>query len=83
MAIGLAGMAALDDWRGRTDAEGMPLRATWLAVADAVAAMADLARAKDSREPVAIVEGLARFVHEQDGPGASALLRPPAEDLFG
>lgn len=83
VAIGLAGMAPLDDWRGRADAEGLTLQATWLAVADAVAAMADLARAKDSREPVVAVEGLARFLTEQDGPGAAALLRPPAEDLFG
>jgi coenzyme F420-0:L-glutamate ligase/coenzyme F420-1:gamma-L-glutamate ligase len=82
VAIGLAGVAPLDDWRGRVDAEGVELRATWLAVADAVAAAADLARAKDSREPVVLLEGLGRFVTAQDGPGARALLRPRAEDLF-
>src|SRR5207248_7810562 len=83
VAIGLAGMRALDDWRGRRDSEGLELRATWLAVADAAAACADLAREKDSREPVVIVEGLERFVTEGDGRGAAALLRPRAEDLFG
>lgn len=83
VAIGLAGLAPLDDWRGRTDAHGLELRATWLAIADAAAGAADLVRAKDSREPVVIVEGLERFVGEEDGPGAAALVRPAAEDLFG
>jgi coenzyme F420-0:L-glutamate ligase/coenzyme F420-1:gamma-L-glutamate ligase len=82
VAIGCAGMAPLDDWRGRTDAAGRELRATWLAVADAVAGATELVRAKDSREPVAIVSGLERFVTAADGPGASALLRPLGEDLF-
>jgi coenzyme F420-0:L-glutamate ligase/coenzyme F420-1:gamma-L-glutamate ligase len=82
VAIGCAGMTPLEDWRGRTDSAGMELRATWIAVADATAALADLARAKDSREPVVVVDGLERFVSDADGPGAAALLRPPAEDLF-
>ncbi|HUA11240.1 MAG TPA: coenzyme F420-0:L-glutamate ligase [Solirubrobacteraceae bacterium] len=82
VAIGVAGLAPLEDWRGRSDANGRLLRATWIAVADAVAAAADLARAKDSREPVVVVEGLARFVTREDGPGAVALQRPPEEDLF-
>jgi coenzyme F420-0:L-glutamate ligase/coenzyme F420-1:gamma-L-glutamate ligase len=82
VAIGLAGMQPLDDWRGRTDASGLELRATWLAVADAAAAMADLTRAKDSREPVAILDGLERYVTDEDGPGAAALMRPLQEDLF-
>ena len=82
VAIGCAGLAPLDDWRGRTDAAGLPLRASWLAVADAAAATADLARAKDSREPVIVIDGLERFVTVEDGPGAAALLRPLEEDLF-
>jgi len=82
VAIGCAGIAPLEDWRGRSDSVGMELHATWLAVADAIASLADLARAKDSREPIVIVEGLERFVTEDDGPGALALLRPLAEDLF-
>jgi coenzyme F420-0:L-glutamate ligase/coenzyme F420-1:gamma-L-glutamate ligase len=44
VAIGLAGLAPLDDWRGRTDAIGLELRATWPAIADAAAAAAELAR---------------------------------------
>jgi coenzyme F420-0:L-glutamate ligase / coenzyme F420-1:gamma-L-glutamate ligase len=82
VAIGLAGLQPLDDWRGRTDAEGLELRATWLAVADAAAAAADLVRAKDSREPIVVIGGLERFVTAEDGPGAAALLRAPGEDLF-
>ncbi|HEV3321268.1 MAG TPA: coenzyme F420-0:L-glutamate ligase [Solirubrobacteraceae bacterium] len=82
VAIGCAGLTPLDDWRGRADSSGMELRATWLAVADAIAATADLARAKDSSEPVVILGGLERFVTEEDGPGAVALLRPLDEDLF-
>jgi coenzyme F420-0:L-glutamate ligase/coenzyme F420-1:gamma-L-glutamate ligase len=82
IAIGLAGMQPLDDWRGRADARGLELRATWLAVADAAAAIGELARAKDSREPVIVVDGLERFLGEDDGPGVAPLLRPLAEDMF-
>jgi coenzyme F420-0:L-glutamate ligase/coenzyme F420-1:gamma-L-glutamate ligase len=82
VAIGCAGILPLEDWRGRRDSKGLELRATWLAVSDAIAALADLARAQDSREPVVIVEGLERFVSGDDGPGASALPRPVDEDLF-
>jgi len=82
VAIGLAGMQPLEDWRGRTDASGLELRATWIAVADAAAAAADLARTKDSREPAVIIDGLERFVTADDGPGAAALVRPLEEDLF-
>jgi coenzyme F420-0:L-glutamate ligase / coenzyme F420-1:gamma-L-glutamate ligase len=82
VALGCAGMSPLEDWRGRTDSVGLELRATWIAVADAAACTADLARAKDSREPVVLIEGLERFVIAADGPGAAALLRPLDEDLF-
>jgi coenzyme F420-0:L-glutamate ligase / coenzyme F420-1:gamma-L-glutamate ligase len=82
VAIGIAGMQPLDDWRGRQDASGLQLRATWLAVADGAAAWADLARAKDSREPIVVLEGLQRHVTEEDGPGVGELLRPLEEDLF-
>jgi coenzyme F420-0:L-glutamate ligase / coenzyme F420-1:gamma-L-glutamate ligase len=82
VCVGLAGLAPLDDWRGRVDSRGLELRATWLAVADAVAAAADLVRGKDAGEPVVVVTGLDRLVTEEDGPGAAALVRPPSEDLF-
>lgn len=82
VAVGLAGLRPLDDWRGRTDSTGLLLGATWLALADSAAAAADLARAKDSREPVVIIDGLQRFATAEDGPGAAALLRGLDEDLF-
>jgi coenzyme F420-0:L-glutamate ligase / coenzyme F420-1:gamma-L-glutamate ligase len=82
VAIGCAGIAPLDDWRGRADAEGRELEATEIAIADEAAAAADLVRDKDSRVPVAIVSGLERHVTADDGPGAAALRRPRDEDLF-
>lgn len=82
VAIGVAGLAPLVDWRGRPDADGRAMRATWIAVADLVASAGDLVRAKDGRVPAALVRGLGEHVTDDDGPGAQALLRPPAEDLF-
>lgn len=84
VAIGVAGLAPLEDWRGRADSVGRELNATWIAVADEAAAAADLARGKDSREPVVVVSGLHRHVLPpgDDGPGAGALLRPAEQDLF-
>ena len=82
VAIGCAGLAPLDDWRGRTDHEGRELAATVVAVADEVAAAADLARGKDAGVPACLVRGLERFVSAEDGPGARAIQRPEAEDLF-
>jgi coenzyme F420-0:L-glutamate ligase / coenzyme F420-1:gamma-L-glutamate ligase len=84
VAIGAAGLAPLEDWRGQVDSVGRELRATWIALADQIAGAADLARAKDSRQPVVIVAGLDRHVLPpgDDGPGAAALLRPASEDLF-
>jgi coenzyme F420-0:L-glutamate ligase / coenzyme F420-1:gamma-L-glutamate ligase len=82
VAIGAAGLAPVEDWRGRRDAGGRELAATLVAVADEVAAAADLARAKDGREPAVLVRGLERHVTDADGPGAAALVRARSEDLF-
>jgi len=83
VAIGCAGLRPLEDWRGRADARGRELRATWIAIADEAAAAADLARTKDSRQPAVVVRGLERYViADDDGPGAAAVVRPPDEDLF-
>jgi coenzyme F420-0:L-glutamate ligase / coenzyme F420-1:gamma-L-glutamate ligase len=83
VAIGCAGLAPLEDWRGRTDTAGRVMHATVIAIADEAAGAADLARAKDSREPAIRVRGLDRHVTREDGPGAAALLRPRERDLFG
>jgi len=82
VAIGAAGLDPLDQWIGRIDAFGRELHVTSIAVADSIAASADLARAKDSLEPVVLVRGVERFVTDDDGPGAAALRRPPDQDLF-
>lgn len=82
VALGCAGLQPLEDWRGRRDANGRELRATWIAVADQLAGAADLARRKDSREPVVLVRGAGRLITDEDGPGAAAMLRPEEEDLF-
>jgi coenzyme F420-0:L-glutamate ligase / coenzyme F420-1:gamma-L-glutamate ligase len=84
VAIGIAGLAPVDDWQGRADRSGRELHATAIAIADEAAAAADLARAgKDAGEPAVVVSGLQRFVTDDDGPGAAALVRARADDLFG
>jgi coenzyme F420-0:L-glutamate ligase/coenzyme F420-1:gamma-L-glutamate ligase len=82
VCIGAAGIAPLDDWRGRPDSQGRELRATVVAVADELAAAADLARGKDARQPAVVVRGAERYVVSEDGPGAASLLRSEREDLF-
>jgi coenzyme F420-0:L-glutamate ligase / coenzyme F420-1:gamma-L-glutamate ligase len=82
IAIGCAGLAALDDRRGTADAEGRELIATVDAIADEVASAAALVRDKAGREAVVIVFGLGKYVTTEDGPGATAIIRPQDEDLF-
>ena len=81
-ALGCAGLQVVDDLRGSADANGAPLEVTERAIADEVAAAADLVKGKASGVPAAIVRGLAAFVTEDDGPGAAALLREPSSDWF-
>jgi coenzyme F420-0:L-glutamate ligase / coenzyme F420-1:gamma-L-glutamate ligase len=82
VAIGCAGIAPLEDWRGRPDSVGRELKATVIAIADELAAAADLVRTKDGQQPVILVQGAARHVTASDGPGAAALIRPESRDLF-
>jgi coenzyme F420-0:L-glutamate ligase/coenzyme F420-1:gamma-L-glutamate ligase len=82
IAIGLAGVAALDDWRGRVDANGRRMKATVIAVADLIAGTADLARRKDASQPVVLIRGVEHLVHDADGPGVAPLLRERSLDLF-
>jgi coenzyme F420-0:L-glutamate ligase / coenzyme F420-1:gamma-L-glutamate ligase len=82
VAIGCAGLVPLDDWRGREDRSGRALAATVVALADEVAAAADLVKGKDAGVPAAIVRGLGDRVSGTDGPGAAAIQRPAPEDLF-
>jgi coenzyme F420-0:L-glutamate ligase / coenzyme F420-1:gamma-L-glutamate ligase len=82
IAIGAAGIRVLDDLRGTPDANGKALEATIVAIADEIASAADLAKGKANGLPVAIVRGLDQFVTAEDGPGASAIIRPANEDMF-
>jgi coenzyme F420-0:L-glutamate ligase / coenzyme F420-1:gamma-L-glutamate ligase len=82
VAVGVAGLAPVEDWRGSDDAYGRQMNATVIAVADLVAATADLARRKDGQQPVVLIRGLERLVTIDDGPGAAALLRDRDQDLF-
>ena len=82
VAIGVAGINPLEDWRGLQDAAGRELNATVIAIADEAAAAADLVRAKDSREPAVRIRGLQRHVTPDDGPGVAPLIRELAQDLF-
>jgi coenzyme F420-0:L-glutamate ligase / coenzyme F420-1:gamma-L-glutamate ligase len=81
-AIGAAGLVPLRDHRGQPDTFGNTLEVTVAAVADEIAAAADLVKGKTTQVPVAIVRGLAELVTRADGPGAAALIRPAAEDMF-
>jgi len=81
-AIGAAGVAPVRDHRGQTDTFGNTLEVTIAAVADEIAAAGELVKGKTAQVPVAIVRGLAELVTESDGPGAAALVRPAADDMF-
>ena len=79
VAIGVAGMKALHDYRGDRDPHGYPLRVTIEAVADELACAAGLVCGKLARTPACIVRGF----HYRPGRGrARDLIRPAATDLF-
>ncbi|MFK0186060.1 coenzyme F420-0:L-glutamate ligase [Streptomyces rubiginosohelvolus] len=84
VAIGAAGVRVLDDLRGGTDAYGNPLSATVVATADELASAGDLVKGKAEGLPVAVVRGLSHVVASAgDGePGARALVRSAADDMF-
>ena len=81
-AIGAAGIVPARDHRGETDTFGNLLEVTLAAVADEIAAAADLVKGKTGGIPVAVVRGLGELVTTDDGPGATALIRPAGEDMF-
>ncbi|QUH04860.1 coenzyme F420-0:L-glutamate ligase [Saccharopolyspora erythraea] len=78
-AIGAAGLQVLHRYRGSTDPQGNELAVTEVAVADEIAAAADLVKGKLGGVPVAVVRGL---VPVDDGSTARDLVRPVEEDLF-
>jgi coenzyme F420-0:L-glutamate ligase/coenzyme F420-1:gamma-L-glutamate ligase len=81
VAIGCAGMAAVVDLRGTTDTAGRELSVTEVAVADEVAAAAELVMGKADGVPVAVVRGLdPSWLRE--GSVRAEIVRPHGEDLF-
>ena len=79
VAVGVAGMALFADYVGQTDPHGYELRVSSLAVADELAAAAELVMGKLSRVPVAIVRG---YEYPQGCGAARDIVRPPERDLF-
>jgi coenzyme F420-0:L-glutamate ligase/coenzyme F420-1:gamma-L-glutamate ligase len=85
IAVGAAGVQVVRDYAGAVDPHGNELAVTAPALADEVAAAADLVKRKLDRRPAAVVRGLADLVLPagSHGAGAAALVRPETEDLFG
>jgi coenzyme F420-0:L-glutamate ligase / coenzyme F420-1:gamma-L-glutamate ligase len=80
VAIGCAGVAAVIDLRGTTDAGGRELVATEICVADELASAAELVMGKDRGVPVAVVRGVpAEWLRAASV--RAEVIRPPDEDL--
>lgn len=79
VAIGAAGLGVLHDYAGSTDSQGNELAVTQVAVADEIAAAADLVKGKLGAVPVAVVRGLTTV---DDGSCARDLVRTVEDDLF-
>ena len=82
-AVGVAGLTAVTDPRGKLDSYGNELGVTRVALADEIAAAADLVKGKLSGIPVAVVRGLAPDGKlPDDGQGSRELIRSAQEDMF-
>ena len=79
VALGVAGIAPIVDYRGQLDSHGRPLRVTTIAVADELASAAELVMGKADQVPVVIIKGFDYEVRESSG---RELSRDPARDLF-
>ena len=81
VAVGAAGVQPFRDHRGETDPYGNELQLTEMAVIDELAAAGELVKGKMDQVPVAVVRGYPG-AGRRDGPGAAAVLRSAAEDMF-
>jgi coenzyme F420-0:L-glutamate ligase/coenzyme F420-1:gamma-L-glutamate ligase len=79
VAIGVAGLAPLADYRGQPDDFGRIMNVSVLAVADELASAAELVMGKVNRCPVAIIRG---FPYEPREGSINELILDPADDLF-
>jgi coenzyme F420-0:L-glutamate ligase / coenzyme F420-1:gamma-L-glutamate ligase len=79
VAIGVAGMDPVADYRGQRDPHGFPMEASVLAIADELAAAAELVMGKTDGIPLAIVRG---YSYSPVSGSARELLMPPERDMF-
>jgi len=79
VAIGVSGMDPLADYRGQSDPHGYPMEASVLAVADELAAAAELVMGKTDGVPLAIVRG---YEYPRGEGTGEDLLMPPERDMF-
>jgi coenzyme F420-0:L-glutamate ligase/coenzyme F420-1:gamma-L-glutamate ligase len=79
VAIGMSGLPAFVKYLGQRDPDDYELRVTEIALGDEIAGATELVMGKLSRQPVAIVRGLA---YAPDGDGARTYVRPAQRDLF-
>jgi len=79
VAIGVAGMKVIHDYRGKRDPYGYKMHATEEAVADELASVAGLVCGKDSRVPACIIRG---YAYRRGNGSARQLVRPAERDLF-
>lgn len=79
VAIGVAGMKVIHDYRGKADAYGYKMHATEEAVADELACVAGLVCGKDTRVPACIIRG---YSYRRGSGSAQQLVRPAKKDLF-
>jgi coenzyme F420-0:L-glutamate ligase / coenzyme F420-1:gamma-L-glutamate ligase len=83
VALGVAGLAPLLDYRGQPDTHGRTLSATVIAVADELASAAELVMGKMGRVPVALIQGFqCEATVLKTGSSARDLIRPAERDLF-
>lgn len=83
IAVGVAGMGPLRDYRGQFDDQGYEMHVTVIAVADELASTAELVMGKLDRVPVALVRGYDWSPPEEGDPtGAAGLVMSPERDLF-
>ncbi|MEO6350611.1 MAG: coenzyme F420-0:L-glutamate ligase [Candidatus Limnocylindrales bacterium] len=80
VALGVAGLAPLDDLRGQADADGRIMHSTIVALADEIASAAELASGKMSRQPVVLVRGAPGV--EREGSVVGDVVMPREMDLF-
>ncbi len=85
VALGVAGLPPILDHRGAVDTYGNQLQVTQVAIADELAAAAELVKGKLDQVPVAVVRGYlppGSAGHREDGPGAVSMVRDLASDMF-